>query len=182
MTGSVPSMPTPPAASAGAAAEALFTEVYERLKAMASRELARNDGATLNTTALVHELYLKVCAGRELSFADPAQFFAYAAQAMRHILVDRARLRLRAKRGSGAVLLELDAADAIADATAEHAVELDAALRELERDDPRAAQLVTLHYFGGLSFPQIAELTGVTQRTLGRDWRFARAFLHARLR
>ncbi len=68
---------------------------------MASRELARNDGATLNTTALVHELYMKVCAGHELSFSDPAQFFSYAAQAMRHILVDRARLRLRIKRGSG---------------------------------------------------------------------------------
>ena len=83
-------------------ADALFVEVYDRLKAMASRELARSDGATLNTTALVHELYMKVCAGHELTFAEPAQFFGYAAQAMRHILVDRARQRLRIKRGGGA--------------------------------------------------------------------------------
>lgn len=178
MAGTAPTVPTLPAA----AADALFVEVYDRLKTMASRELARNGGATLNTTALVHELYVKVCAGHELSFSDPAQFFSYAAQAMRHILVDRARLRLRIKRGSGAALLELDGQDAIADATAEHALELDEALQKLERDDPRAAQLVTLHYFAGLPLTRIGELLGVTERTLSRDWRFARAFLHDVLR
>jgi len=169
---------TLPAVSAELGADALFAEVYDRLKAMASRELARNDGATLNTTALVHELYVKVCAGRDLRFSDPAQFFGYAAQAMRHILVDRARLRLRAKRGGGVVPVDIDAADPIADATAEHALELDEALRKLEVDDPRAAQVVTLHYFAGLPLPKIAEIMGVTERTLSRDWRFARAFLH----
>lgn len=163
-------------------ADALFVEVYDRLKAMASRELARNDGATLNTTALVHELYMKVCSGHERTFADPAQFFGYAAQAMRHILVDRARQRLRIKRGGGAVAVELDPDDAIADATAGNALELDEALKKLERDDPRAAQLVTLHYFAGLPLPRIAEILGVTERTLSRDWRFARAFLHDILR
>jgi RNA polymerase sigma factor (TIGR02999 family) len=173
--------PTVPASSA-MAADVLFVEVYDRLKTMASRELARNDGSTLNTTALVHELYVKVCAGQELTFSDPAQFFNYAAQAMRHILVDRARQRLRIKRGSGVVPLDLDAGEAVADATAEHALELDEALKKLERDDPRAAQLVTLHFFAGLPLPRIAELLGVTERTLSRDWRFARAFLHNILR
>ena len=170
--------PTVPPSTADMAADALFVEVYDRLKTMASRELARSDGATLNTTALVHELYMKVCTGHELTFSEPAQFFSYAAQAMRHILVDRARLRLRIKRGSGVAPVELEGNDAIADATAEHALEIDEALQKLEKDDPRAAQLVTLHYFAGLPLTRIAELLGVTERTLSRDWRFARAFLH----
>jgi len=180
MAGPAPTGPTTPAPAE--TADALFVVVYDRLKAMASRELARSDGASLNTTALVHELYMKVCAGRELTFDDPAQFFGYAAQAMRHILVDRARLRLRIKRGSGAVPEELEAGESIADATAEHAIELDDALKKLEGDDPRAAQLVALHYFAGLPLPRIAEILGVTERTLSRDWRFARAYLHDLLR
>src|SRR5664279_4523338 len=94
------------AAPADQAADALFIDVYDRLKAMASRELARSEGATLDTTALVHELYVKVCSGRELTFTDPLQFFKYAAQAMRHILVDRARARLRIKRGAGVIPLD----------------------------------------------------------------------------
>jgi len=164
------------------AADALFVEVYERLKSMASRELAKSDGATLNTTALVHELYMKITTGRELTFTEPAQFFGYAAQAMRHILVDRARQRLRIKRGSGVVPVDIVSNDVAADTTAEHALELDEALKKLERDDPRAAQLVALHYFAGLPLPRIAEILGVTERTLSRDWRFARAFLHDLLR
>lgn len=159
-------------------ADALFASVYDRLKAMASRQLARNDGATLNTTALVHELYLKVCVGRELAFSDPAQFFSYAAQAMRHILVDRSRQRLRLRRGGNAQHEDIAAAEDVADTVADRAIELDNALRILERDDPRPAQLVALHYFAGLPFSKIAELLGVTERTLNRDWRFARAFLH----
>jgi RNA polymerase sigma factor (TIGR02999 family) len=174
--------PKTPAVPADFGADALFSEVYERLKSMASRELARNDGATLNTTALVHELYMKITTGHELTFAEPAQFFGYAAQAMRHILVDRARQRLRIKRGSGVAPLDLESNDVAADATAEHALELDEALKKLERDDPRAAQLVALHYFAGLPLPRIAEILGVTERTLSRDWRFARAFLHDLLR
>jgi len=176
--------PAPPVSPSPAemAADVLFVEVYDRLKTMASRELARSDGATLNTTALVHELYMKVCTGNELTFSEPAQFFSYAAQAMRHILVDRARMRLRVKRGSGVVPVELDPNDAIADATAEHALEIDEALKKLEQDDPRAAQLVTLNYFAGLPLNRIAEILGVTERTLSRDWRFARAFLHGILR
>jgi RNA polymerase sigma factor (TIGR02999 family) len=163
-------------------ADALFIEVYDRLKSMASRELARSDGATLNTTALVHELYMKLSTSRALAFEQPAQFFSYAAQAMRHILVDRARQRLRIKRGSGIEPVDLESTDIVADTTAEHAIELDEALKKLERDDPRAAQLVALHYFGGLPLPRIAKILGVTERTLSRDWRFARAFLHDILR
>lgn len=163
-------------------ADVLFAAVYERLKAMASRQRLRVDAATLNTTALVHELYLKLSASRELSFASPAQFFDYAAQAMRHILVDRARERMSLKRG-GEVRID-NAADALVQAaagTAERTLELDDALRRLEREDPRTARLVELHYFAGLSLPEIASLTGLATRTLNRDWRFARAFLYQQL-
>jgi RNA polymerase sigma factor (TIGR02999 family) len=161
--------------------DALFAAVYSRLKAMASRQRARAGSATQNTTAIVHELYLKLSASRELSFETPAQFFDYAAQAMRHILVDRARERMALKRG-GDVFVdgELDAPPAQG-GTAERTLELDAALRRLEREDPRAARLVALHYFGGLSLPEIAALSGLTTRTLNRDLRFARAFLNEQL-
>jgi RNA polymerase sigma factor (TIGR02999 family) len=158
--------------------DALFTAVYDRLKAMASRQRVRAGSATLNTTALVHELYLKLGAGRELGFASPEQFFDYAAQAMRHILVDRARERLTLKRGGDVILESEDAAVHVAEGTAERTLELDDALTRLEREDARAARLVALHYFAGLSFPEIAALNGVATRTLNRDWRFARAFLY----
>ena len=162
--------------------DALFAAVYDRLKGMASRQRLRAGGATLNTTALVHELYLKLTASQELTFATPAQFFDYAAQAMRHILVDRARERLSLKRG-GEDRVD-DAEDAvlqIAAGTAERTLELDDALRRLEREDARAARLVALHYFAGLSLPEVASLTGLATRTLNRDWRFARAFLYRQL-
>ncbi|HET9032919.1 MAG TPA: ECF-type sigma factor [Dokdonella sp.] len=158
-------------------ADVLFAAVYERLKGMASNQLARSSDATLNTTGLVHELYVKVSAARELEFSDPAQFFSYASQAMRHILVDHARQRLREKRGAGVVKVNIDDVD-IADLTATQVLGLDEALRLLESSDPRAGQLVTLHYFAGLPLAKISELLGVTERTLNRDWRFARAYLH----
>lgn len=159
----------------------MFAGVYARLKAMAGRQRLRADGATLNTTALVHELYLKVSASRDLRFETPAQFFDYAAQAMRHILVDRARERMAWKRGADVIVDDDAAAKEIAGATAERTLQLDAALRRLEEIDARAAQLVALHYFAGLAFPEIAALTGVATRTLNRDWRHARAFLSEHL-
>jgi len=177
----MPHMPSTPSGSTSHT-DALFAGVYARLKSMASRQRARAGGATLNTTALVHELYLKLSSSRELAFETPAQFFDYAAQAMRHILVDRARERLSLKRGGGVEEERGDAALDVADGTAEHTLQLDEALRRLEREDARAARLVALHYFAGLSFPQIAALTGVATRTLNRDWRFARAFLYGLLR
>lgn len=169
------------AATSDQCTDVLFAAVYERLKAMASRQRARASGSTLNTTALVHELYLKLNASRELSFENPAQFFDYASQAMRHILVDRARERMSLKRGGDAIIESGDSALQVADGTAERTLELDEALRRLEREDARAAQLVALHYFAGLSLPEIAALTGVATRTLNRDWRFARAFLYGLL-
>jgi RNA polymerase sigma factor (TIGR02999 family) len=161
--------------------DAMFAAVYQRLKAMASRQRAHSQNNTLNTTALVHELYLKLSSNRDLNFENPAQFFDYAAQAMRHILVDRAREHGCIKRGRGVVLENEEAALNVAELVDDKTLELDDALSRLEREDARAARLVALHYFAGLSLPEIAALTGVATRTLNRDWRFARAFLYGML-
>lgn len=161
-------------------ADAAFATVYARLKAMAHRELGRGAPATVGTTELVHELYLKL--GQELQFSAPNQFFAYAARAMRHILVDRARHRLSIKAGGEWHRLALTdpAVNAVA-IEPELALMLDQALAELAAADPRAAQVVELHYFAGLGLERIAELLGVVRRTVDRDWRHARAFLLARI-
>ncbi|HET7924249.1 MAG TPA: ECF-type sigma factor [Rhodanobacteraceae bacterium] len=160
-------------------ADALFSAVYERLKAMAGSHLARNRaGSTLDTTALVHELYLRVSTQKELMFGKPVQFFAYAARAMRHLLADRARDRLRLRAGGQWMRVTLTGTDdRLAIDSAEQALALDEALKKLEEADQRAARVVELRYFAGLTPEQIAEALEVTRRTVDRDWRFARAFL-----
>ena len=160
------------------AGDELFVEVYGRLKTMAGNQLV-NNADSINTTGLVHELYLRMIHGRSLRFIDPAQFFDYAAKAMRHLLVDRARARMRTKRGGGLQQVDLvTETTSLADLTAQRALELDDGLRRLEADTPRAAKIVELHYFAGLSLPQVAEQLGISTRTVNREWRFARAFLH----
>jgi RNA polymerase sigma factor (TIGR02999 family) len=162
------------------AGDALFKSVYARLKAMAGNQLARNGGDSINTTGLVHELYLRMASGAAPSFTSPAQFFDYAAKAMRHIVIDRARARTRDKRGGiDLVMVELRTeSPSLADLTAERALEIDDALRKLEIHAPRAARIVELHFFAGLSLEQVAEQLNVSTRTVNREWRFARAFLH----
>jgi RNA polymerase sigma factor (TIGR02999 family) len=163
-------------------ADALFDAVYARLKAMAGRQLARGQTrASLDTTALVHELYLRVSRNRELEFAHPAQFFAYAARAMRHLLRDRARDRLRQRAGGGWVRMTLTGGETLAITSAEQALALDEALEKLGEADTRAAHVVEMRYFAGLSLEQVAQTLGLTRRTIDRDWRFARAFLHDQL-
>jgi len=179
-TGSLPPASDEPK---DASIDELFDAVYDRLKAMASRQLSRGAPGTLDTTALVHELYLRLDRERELAFAHPAQFFAYAARAMRHLLADRARARLRLKAGGEwmRTTLGTDAGNLPALTNAEQALALEEALGRLERDDERAARVVELRYFAGLSAEQVAELLQLTRRTVDRDWRYARAFLHAAL-
>lgn len=158
------------------APSAAFAAAYDRLKAMAHREIDRAPPGTVGTTELVHELYLRL--GDELRFGAPEQFFAYAARAIRHILVDRARHRVSQKAGGDlrAVTLTDRAVDALA-AEPELALALDRALDELALAHPRAARVVELHYFAGLDLARVAELLGVVRRTVDRDWRLARAFL-----
>ena len=164
--------------AAGQATDPLFAEVYARLKAMAGRQLAQRAQDTLETTALVHELYLRMSAGRELAFEHPAQFFSYAAQAMRHLLADRARDRLRQRAGGEWMRVTLTGgSQQFAIESAEQALALDAALDRLLEADARAAKVLQLHYFAGLTIEQIAATLDVARSTVDRDWRFARAFL-----
>jgi len=169
---------TPPGGQVPQGADALFDAVYQRLKAMAGRQLAGRGQDTLETTALVHELYLRMSAGHELSFEHPAQFFSYAARAMRHLLADRARDRMRQRAGGDWVRVTLTGADQqLAIDSAEQALALDAALEQLLQADARAAEVLQLHYFAGLTVEQIAATLDVARSTVDRDWRFARAFL-----
>lgn len=174
----------PPSADTANAlgSDALFSEVYDRLKAMAGRRLGRVARGTLDTTALVHELYLRIGNNDALVFAHPNQFFTYAARAMRHLLADRARDRLRQRAGGDWIRTTLTGADhRLVIESAEQALALDGALHELAQTDARAAQVVELICFAGLSHEQAAETLGLALRTVGRDWRFARAFLKTQL-
>lgn len=163
--------------------DAMFDAVYARLKAMAGTQLARGPrGVTLDTTMLVHELYLRLHANRELVFEHDAQFFAYAALAMRHLLADRARDHLRFCAGGGWQRVTLTGSDdALALDAAGQALALDAALDRLAETDARAARVVELRYFAGLTLEQTAEILGLARRTVDRDWRFARAFLKSEI-
>ena len=159
-------------------ADALFDAVYQRLKAMAARELSQREPATLDTTGLVHELYLRIGKQPGLAFAHPAQFFAYAARAMRHLLADRARDRLRLRAGGDLARVTLTGSDMrLAIESAEQALALDAALERLAETDARAARVTELHYFAGLTVKEIAQNLQLATSTVDRDWRFARAFL-----
>jgi RNA polymerase sigma factor (TIGR02999 family) len=172
---------TEPNPTAGSAQDDLFADVYARLKAMAARQLSRAPPrGTLDTTGLVHELYLRMYATRQPGFEHRAQFFAYAARAMRHLLADRARDRLRQRAGGDWQRVTLTGSDQqLAIDSAEQARALDGALQRLERTDERAARVLELHYFAGLTAAQIAETLDVARSTVDRDWRFARAFLAA---
>jgi RNA polymerase sigma factor (TIGR02999 family) len=170
-------------AAAGAgdrgASDRLFEAVYAELRRIARRQRAATaPSATLSTTALVHEAYLKLSGEARWSVEDRRHFFALAARAMRHVLVDHVRRRGRLKRGGGAVALELEAEEVAAPDRGEELVALDEALDRLESVEPELAQLVEWRFFAGLSVEEIAELTGVSDRTVKRRWRAARAFLY----
>jgi len=160
--------------------EKLFADAYQRLKHVARRELKKRAGHTLNTTALVHEVYLRLATNSELAFDCPGKFFEYAGICMRHILVNHATQRSCEKRGGSATRVDLthpSVADVASDSLL--ALQLDAALKALERADPRAAKVVELHFFSGLPLAQVAQTLGVVRRTVDRDWRYARAYLLA---
>lgn len=159
----------------------LFQLLYDELHLCAHRQLRGAAMETLSTTALVNETYLKLVAGAKLDVASRAHFMALAARAMRQVLIDRARRSAADKRGGGAVRVTMqEGAEQGPDAAAD-VMALDHALVQLEQVDERAARVVQLHFFGGLPFAQIAELEGLTVRTVLRDWQAARALLAAQL-
>jgi len=158
--------------------------VYDRLRAQARRYL-RNEpsGLTLQTTALVHEVYLRLTRAEDVDWNDRVHFYALSAQIMRRILVDAARARAAAKRGGGVRPVEhpsavdLDQLPAADSADASSICALDDALESLARMDPRRARVIELRFFGGLSVEETADALGISPQTVMRDWRLARAWL-----
>ncbi len=163
------------------ALERVLPLVYDQLRAAASHYLrSESEACTLHTTALVHEVYLKLANQPNARFEHKAQFFSLAGQMIRHILVQHARRRLAGKRGAGAVHIALDClpeAGPSRPIDAGELLALDDALERLAAIHPRQSRIVTLHFFAGMTFDEIAEVLDVSPSTVVRDWRVARCWL-----
>lgn len=158
------------------AAGELLPYVYDELRVIArARMREERAGHTLDATALVHEAYMKLVGNEGPGWRCRAQFFHTAAEAMRRILIDHARKRNSLKRGGGKRGLALDVADLGADDSVEELLAVDDALERLEREDARAAEVVRLRYFAGLSVEETAAMLETSDRTVMRDWAYARA-------
>ncbi len=153
----------------------LSAALYGELRRLARRHMRAENFNTLQTTALVHEAYLRLFQ-RPISWNDRAHFFAVASHTMRRVLVDHARARKAAKRHGG-VRIDLDEANFIAPNRLEHVLEIDEALSRFSASHPRQSKVVDMHIFGGLALLEIAELLGLSDRTIKRDWEFAKAWL-----
>ena len=164
----------------GAALDAAFAAVYDELKRAARLQLRRRRDA-LETTALVHEAYLKLVGNARLAPNDRTHLLALSARAMRQVLVDHARSAQADKRGGGQDALTLTARLGSEERAVVEVLQLDELLGALHKADPRAAQIVELRYFGGYEEEEIAQMLDVSYRTVRRDWRKARAFLLSEL-
>lgn len=162
-----------------AALDKLFPLVYKELRQLAHQYMRRERaGNTLQTSALINEAYIRLVDYKRTRLHDRSHFLAIAAQAMRRILVERARSRSRHKRGGGAQQVSLDeAANLVAD-QASGIIALDRALTELFAISPRKGQVVELRYFGGLNIDETAEVLGISSPTVQREWRAAKAWLY----
>ncbi|MFN7948920.1 MAG: sigma-70 family RNA polymerase sigma factor [Blastocatellia bacterium] len=164
------------------ALDALMPIVYDELHRIAQRYIRRErQGHTLQTTGLVNEAYLKLCHEREMQWQNRAHFFAVAATLMRNILVDYARARRYAKRGGGAEMVPLDEALTISGDSAAQITALDEALKSLARFDERKSRIAELRFFAGLSVEETAAVLKVSDTTVMREWRLAKAWLHREL-
>ena len=166
-----------------AAQEKLVPLVYDQLKRLARRYMRRERaGHTLQTTALVHEAYLKLVGQHSPHWQDRAQFYGIAAQLMRRILIDHARRHLREKRGGTQVILPLEEALAFTPEHSEDLLKLDEALDRLSKLDPRQSRIVELRFFGGLSVEETSRFLNVSPITVKRDWAVAKVWLYGELR
>lgn len=164
------------------ARDALFALLYDELKRVARKQLRGMSSPTLDTTSLVHDAYLKLAAPADLNLQGRKHFFVLAAKAMRQIVIDHARARVADKRGGGAAFaVALDEAieQPAQQIAPDKLLELDRALTTLEASQPRLSSLIELRFFTGLELAEIAALQAVSERTLNRDWRRARAELYA---
>jgi RNA polymerase sigma-70 factor, ECF subfamily len=157
--------------------------IYGELHKLAKRHMARQEaGHTLQTTAVIHEAYLKLGASADKDWENRDHFFGVAAKAMRHVLVDHARTQRAAKRGGEVRIGQLDAGADFGVARAAEMIALDDALTALASQYPRKAEVVELRYFGGLSVEETARTLKLSPETVARDWHFAKAFLRRELK
>jgi len=164
------------------AASELFPIVYEELRRLARRYMSKERPEhTLQTTALIHEAYLRLVDQRRMQWQNRVQFFAVAAQMMRRILVDYARHRAYQKRGGANVNVFLEEKALVAPERSQEIVALDSALERLAAIDARKARVVELRYFGGLEAQEIADVLGISAVTVTRDWKMAKAWLRQEL-
>jgi RNA polymerase sigma factor (TIGR02999 family) len=165
------------------AADRLLPLVYEELRKLAAQKLAQEaPGQTLQATALVHEAYLRLVGADQVQHWDSrGHFFAAAAEAMRRILLNRARDKKRLKRGGQRRRVDLDQVEIALDSDDDQLIAIDEALAQLAAEDPGAAQLVKLRFFAGLTLKEAADSLGLALRTAERQWAYARAWLYARL-
>jgi RNA polymerase sigma factor (TIGR02999 family) len=164
----------------GQAAEQLLPLVYDELRKLAAAKMAHEKpGQTLQATALVHEAYIRLVGGDagSLNWNGRGHFFSAAAEAMRRILVERARKKRRLRHGGGRKRLDLETLDIADQPVSEDLLALDEALTSLSREEPLAAEVVNLRYFAGLTIPQAADSLGVSVRTANRHWAYAKAWL-----
>lgn len=164
------------------ALERLTPRVYRTLRRIAGYQMQHERaGHSMQATALVHEAYLELIDVTNVNWQHRAHFFAVSAQIMRHILLDRARRRVAAKRGGAAERINLDQLPDISGDRARELIALEDALTTLAQNDERKARVVELRFFGGLSVEETAEVLSVSPETVMRDWKFARSWLHAEL-
>lgn len=164
------------------ALDRLYPLVYDELRRMAHRYMSRErKGHTLQTTALIHEAYLRLVEQRHVHWANRAHFFGISAQIMRRILIDHARQYEYAKRGGRAQRISLDETAVVAKERSRELLALDEALKRLEEIDPRRSRVVELRFFGGLDNREIASFLKISPNTVTRYWNLARAWLYREL-
>jgi len=165
------------------AAEELLPLVYEELRKLAAYRMAQEQpGQTLQPTALVHEAWLRLTGDANVQFEGRRHFFAAAAEAMRRILIDRARQKRSLKRGAGAERVSLDDLQLAAAADDETVLRVDEALTKLTKEDPDSAQFIKLRFFAGMTNAEAAQALGISERTARRHWSFARVWLFREIR
>lgn len=165
-----------------AALDKLIPVVYQELRRMADQYLRREDlSHSLQPTALVHEAYLRLIDQTKVEWQNRAHFFGVAAQMMRRILIDHAKTKHRLKRGGTAIKVSLDENVNISQERAAELIALDDALQELAQMDERKSRIVELRYFGGLSVDETAQVLGISDKTVMRDWNLAKAWLYQQL-
>ena len=163
--------------------EELLPLVYAELRRLAAHKMAsENPGQTLQPTALVHEAWLKLGGEENRQWRNRNHFFAAAAEAMRRILTDNARRKLRVRHGGGQQRVDLEDCATAADSEADHILAVGEALEKFAQLDPQRAELVKLRYFVGLTFAEAADVLGISEPTAKRYWSFARAWLYEEMR